>query len=746
MKYLFTILLLTTSIISYGNDVSLYSQSQNSFLIGGKATIITKHSKEYFEYLKKNEVKLSIAGIRIPYELSIYQDSLLKWELNIPALNKLVGKDKELYFDDGTNKKNSVKINLFSEKPDVQSFSINNGENVVYTDMLEPQNIKLTLNNAAYINKLVFIDKNIRIKGTNTNTISSSSIYFKTDKNNTLSLNFVPKDFKSLDFLLYYTNNKFNSVSTDTIKLDISKDKRFNEQRFNTSTDANLYIDDFDRTNSMPKIYFEFGNNTIIGKNFKILNENPNIKISTLTGDEFDMPKDKKVQVLISNIKTHGSYEVKVTSNSGESFSSLLNVLPKPEIKEFTISNSVNNEIKRDFTKIYSVIVKGSQLHQMNEVQLELVSTTSSNAYPLKKLSNIDADKIDAQLDFTLNQNQKLPVGKYYLQLIRSPNFIEGRKIYPLHAKQITVTYPNRIFTDQVNLVSLKDPQLFYKESIPKKYNALKQHLLAEGSNISLIISPNMKSYNEYGPQYLKVTATHIKSDGNEVLLNIKEKEKDFITVLDSAKHIDLKKEFGIESLNVNEKIKIVLSHSPDKYGSTMLSSANEITYHRGVSFLDKMGVTLSIPPYLASFRNVRRKAITKDEDGNSNVEYSGEKEIEFQSLTINAGLGIKFRDKDKLYKPSRFALGMYLMSLDLADNSSKKEQKADTDNHNFIARGSINLMLLGEVLFLNLDKSNAYIPGYLGIVYIFDPIDRGSKFAPVLGVGIDIKLFGSHL
>ncbi len=170
-------------------------------------------------------------------------------------------------------------------------------------------------------------------------------------------------------------------------------------------------------------------------------------------------------------------------------------------------------------------------------------------------------------------------------------------------------------------------------------------------------------------------------------------------------------------------------------------SSVKTYTYAREVSFGDRIGITATIPPYLISMRNVKGKTILKDAAGNiTEVKYDLEKSFQAQSLIINAGIGLKYRFKDRNYDDSKFAISTYMMGLDFATPKSRKEQDNDPDNHNFIASGSFNLLVLGEYAIRNLDLPNARIPIYFGSAVVFNPLDGGAKLAPVLGLGIEIK------
>lgn len=739
----FLILLLIICSLLKGQDLKLSKVSKKEFLVGHNGTVITKQPTEKLNYLLTNKINLILDGNEIEYQVTQLADTLLKWDFGIPSFNSLVGKDKNLIFDDGTNKQDKIIIDIYSNKPELVKYSTN----IMYHDVIEPQNLTFTLNNVAFVDKIEFTDKKIQIDGTNLNSITPSSYGFNSNPiNNTISINILPNDCNNFDILLYYTGKStYQSSAPDTIQLRISKQRKYLHKRYKIITATSLYLDDFETQKYKPKIIFDFESLNAVAGRYTINIESSDIEIKTLTGEiEFDMPQNKKQEVEITDVKASGIYDIKISNNSGETFSSTLNILPKPNITGFKISNSSDNKIEKDLNKIYSVILKGTGLHKMSEVQVELVNLTTSQAYTLIKQPNIEENSINTQIKFVLTSKEEIPIGNYFLRLSRELKETQIKRIYPIYNPLISIVHPKIIVPDQVKQISLYEPKFFKEDSIPKKYKSLKSKILSKDSRITLKVSP-IPENTKAGPQNIKVTAKYYKSDGNEVVLNVTEGGKDYVTIYDKPVFIDLKEEFAINEFNVNEKIKVTFAHSPEIYGSNKISPINEITYYRGSSFMDKIGITVTIPPYLAAFRNVKRKTITEDENNNIDVKYDGESKIEFQSLAINAGIGFKYRNKNKHYEPSRFALGLYLMGLDFANSNSVEEQRNEKDNHNFIGRGSFNLMFLTEFSFLNLDNPNTRIPVYLGAVYIFDPIDGGSNLAPVFGFGIDIKLFGSN-
>lgn len=249
------------------------------------------------------------------------------------------------------------------------------------------------------------------------------------------------------------------------------------------------------------------------------------------------------------------------------------------------------------------------------------------------------------------------------------------------------------------------------------------------------------------GPQYIKVTAIYIRKSGENTRSTLTDYGRPYIELVDQPKYWNLKKEFEIDEFKPHDKIKIVVEHAIEEYGSVLNSVTHETTYFNYVTFFDRFGITFSLPPYLVATRKVARKTIEKNTEGEiTDVKYNGDEETEFQTLALNAGLGIKYHFKRKAnYTDSRFGLGLFFMGLDFANSKSEDQQRNDPTNHDFIKRGSFNTMMLAEYSFLNLDNPNVRVPVYAGVVNIFEPLDDGSKWAFVFGLGVDVRLAGKN-
>ena len=750
MKNLLTIIVsVLLSSVLYGQEMRIADISKRKFLVGENATVITSQDTNLQKQLLNENLTITLNSISVEeYKVNKYQDTLLKWTFKIPSSNKVVGSDLKLVFDDGTNRERFVSINVYSKEPLLKDYKANNS-NEVFTDISDYQTLILYFDNLLFVDKIEFEDNKIQIKGTNRNSINANTVGFNADfGKNHLTIGFKPSVNNNFKLKIFYTDSSLHSQSIP-YSLDLRQTTNYFQKKFKVEV-VDLYYDDFGRYKYTPKIVLDFVNLGTVGRKYTI--ESTQVNLTTVDGTKiFVMPENRKIEVNLSEVKDAGSFDIKVKSTTdGEIFTSTLKILPEPKIEKFTLISSETNKIVRKVGNEYTLRIEGTQLHQMEDISVELVN--NSNPQQVLNLSKLEFEEegvITASIDF--NNEVKIPVGEYYLRLKREVKYNDTTtivRVYPLYSPLISLVYPTELLSQQSENINLNSAVYFRNKDLPKRFNQTDNYILEKNSRIELELSP-IKG-NETAPQYLDIKAIYTKADGNIVIKNITRDGNNYVTVFKDTVRIDLKDEFGFDNtngLNPNEKITVKVNHSKEKYidGNISIGAPTEKNIYCGASILDKIGITASLPPYLASFRNVKRKTITDDGNGNKTVIYDGNKEMEFQSLTINAGLGFKYRGRTKEYLPQPFAIGIYLMGLDFANSYSIDEQKFDENNHNFIGRGSFNLMCLGEYSFFNLDNATTRIPVYLGFVYVLDPIDGGSNFAPVFGFGIDIKLFGSN-
>jgi hypothetical protein len=741
----FAILLMSISVLS--QNIILNKSSKKGFLVGSKAEIVTDQDIALKRFFLSNSLTLKLEDIDLVYNvtLNINDTNTLKWQFTIPAYNKLVGTDKNLYFDDGTNAIKQVSLNIYSNTPELIDYS-----KVLFSDVHDYQPITFTLNNSAYVDKIEFSPNDIKIQGTSTNEIHSFSYGYNVDKSNSITINIMPEQKEDLVLMLYYTDKDYQNQKV-SIPIKIHYERKFLFQRFRIVTKDNLYLDDFEGNKFPPKISFDFTDIADVrpGDQCTISPISSDILLKAHGDLEFIMPQDKKIDIDIVEVKSSGDYEIRIEGRNNEKYTANLYVLPKPSISKFSIANSTNYTIEKKNHTGYSLKIEGMDLQKMQDVNIELVNIENNNSFPLEKINSIEENVINSTIYFDGQGTEDIPVGKYILRLVRNikDNDKSLVRAYPISNPVISIIYPKNILSSQLSkqYFTLEQPDSLYtKDHYRKRFQSKMGNILTKESPIILKITPDPGTAIN-GPQFLQIEAKYFKVDGNQEVLKITDGGNNYISVFDKPIYINLKNEFGIEELKLNEKISVNVTHSPDVYGSNKFSPGLNVEYYRGVRFLDKLGITMSIPPYIAAMKSVRRKTITEDDNGEQLVAYNGDKKIEFQQLLINAGVGFKYRGKTKNYDPSPWAISLYLMGLDFANQSSTNEQKNDPNNYNFVGRGSFNLLLLGEYNFINLENPNTRIPVYFGGLYIINPIDEGSHFAFTFGLGVDIKLFGNN-
>lgn len=750
-KYVLLFLICASSFVQAQEFVKEHILN-SKYYVGDIAELVTKQPDSLVEYYVSNRIKLKLEDEDLAYELKVIDDSLLLWRFKIPSKNYLVGEGKKLEFIDGVKGSARIEFDIFSKDLKPMGYF----PKVLYKDVAKPQPISFEFNNASYVDKISFDTDDLKIEGTLGNEIESTNPKFIINETtNIITINVILGDNGLGDVSFHYRKiGNENKISKHSLDIDLIQ-KNWNN-RFDITTSSDLYLDDFTEYKYLPEITFDFSKVAISDQSFTINSDSTKIKLRTAAGERtFSLDGgNKKINVEVFDLKEAGQHEISVKGINSDKFYTKLQILPEPKISSFLIANSASYEILKMQKETYSILIKGDDLHLMKDVKAAILNIDSGREFDLEKNeSNISEDVIMCSLTF--DELNDIPIGNYHLILKRKLHPANPTARIYKHDQIIKIKNPLTIIQPSQIETGLYMANYFNGDTLPKRYNAkLKGHLLEGDSPITFEIKPNITysrnsdgSIRNWIPQYLKIEAIHIKSNGSEVRKTITEGGNDYVTVADRPVYIDINEELNIiDGLSVNEEVVIKLNHSQEVYGSNKLSPQRYYRYMRGVKGRDKIGITFSIPPYLSVVKRVRRKSVVVGENGETQVIFNGEKKIEFQSLTINAGLGIKFRDRSREdYAPSRWAVGAYIMGLDFGNKSSVQEQIEDVNSHDFIGRGSFNLMALGEFSFLNIDNPNTRIPVYAGLMYILDPLDTGSNFAFSFGIGIDIKLFGSN-
>jgi hypothetical protein len=787
---IFFVLILFLNFSTYSLELKCAEISNKEFLVASAATIITEQDQETTDFLLSNNITIKLAcEEKISYKVTKYKDHLIKWEFFIPNNNCVVGEGKELKFDDGSNKSAIIKINIYAKKPILYSSEPTS----FYSDFKEPQTLKLFLNKVSYVDKVEFISPKVIIKGTKTSEITADNPYLNIDSvNNVLAFDFFPNDTSKIyKIIFHYRDNSFKSKqSDDTAILKISLEKSKLKEQFQIVHTTKLYFDDFTE-NMDKKVSFNFNNKGKPKKKYRIEVEGFDLNIVTNEGGDIDfiMPDTgiQKVDVKIDNVKSCGKFPIKVYSNANDTLYSTLNIMKKPNITSIIISNSSGNKtIIKELGEIYHIKILGDDLHLMSDVQVELVNANTSEFIELKKEETLEENCINTNIYFDSAKIKKMIIGDYYLRLSRKiGDNGELRKLYPFTQSLISIIYPKKP-TSELLSISLDNPHFFKRQGFQKpnkKYKyfypsvftpllfatlnkilipngddtlnqdrnaGLDQYIVDSKSPLVLKISSNNNDPC-YSPQYLNISAKYVKADGNETISKVSDNGNNYIVVYNKPLYIDIKNELNIDELNANEKVIIKVEHSPEIYGTSKLTRGRTIECIRGFNVSDNIGITFSFPPYLVAFRNMRVKEVKSSENNDTIITYTGEKDINFQTLTINAGLGLKYRPIDDHYNPSKFAAGFYIMGLDFTNVNDYKSQKNDPKDNSFIARGSFNAMFLIEYSLINLNNPTTRLPIYFGGMYIFKPIDGDGHinwknyrhYAGVFGIGIDISLLG---
>ena len=752
----------------YNNEIIKNNNSESCFKAGEKAILEIKSRPTVIDSIRKGKFTLLLDNFNIEYRCDSISPNVLRLIFTVPKSNALVKSEVKLKFDDTSGVIYYIPINIYSNEPYLISYE----PEKVYYDLKDKQRLTLRIANVESVNKIKFLNPHVKIYGTYCDSITNDekNFIFISESENTVSFDvFWPsvKDEDTVKLKIYYLDQNCNIQfkTVPLINFKITKYYLNNKFRIENSTGSkNLYLDDCNVNLALPTITLDF---TMI----QDLNGSDKITTLKVSPDSLTIvSKSGKVSEEISDTKTleynivkincSGTFLIKADVGSQHDLYGNIEILPVPKISDFMISDSPGNILVKGSGKTYRIKIYGDKLHKMSDLTAQLVNISSGKIYDLTPQQIIEENTMTASINCDYDTKNP-PVGTYYLSLTRKVGTTDFMRVYEFTDKLITIKHPYLINQNQIDAenVALIDAVTRYKgDSIPRYYKKLwnsdnkkkrnvneYNHILDEFSPIQLKIKADSIVNSKNGPQYINITAKYYRSDGTELVTKITDSGHDYITVLDKDKRIDVRKELNLENFNVNERVCITLAHSPDMYGSDKQSISYTYTYFRGMNPWDRIGLTFSIPPYLAAARCVKQKSIIQNDSLGPIIEYGGKSTFKMQSLVINAGLGIKYRWSNRYYRPSRIAIGLYFMGMDLANKYSNNEQKYDPDNNDFIARGSFNVMFLGEYSFINIDNPNTRIPVYAGVIAVIDPIDGGSHFAFAFGLGIDIGLFGHN-
>lgn len=619
------------------------------------------------------------------------------------------------------------------------------GQSAIYANYEPIQTINFYITNGIYVNS-ISCGKGIKNAGF---TIIPS----KTSSNiDTLSVSFSTMEPIELKFKFYYES--FRNKGHDSLEIDLSKSyaviKSIEKIMFVSLTNNVFYHDDL-QNGIGKKMNYVLPESTEDGYyKYYFIESNSGDTISKVRTDKDGVQISKSnysdsCQLL--NIERSGNYELQIRrfpiTSSKFVYYYPVNILPVPVITSIEHNGSnanfiYLNRVNNDF---YQIRVFADRIEKMSDINAFL-KNGQGDELPLTFIRSSGPG--EATYELSMENASIIDTGLYKL-LLRRP-YQGGFRDYTCHIVNIYIVEPILIHSASKD-IKLKNPDYFPNKGLESVFYVNKNHILKASSPLIMKYELSDLDYLNYGTQYLDIDFKYIKNDGTIEVRSL----RNYKISPGSASEIDLKIIFDDleEGLRPYESISIASSHSIEMYTISPYSIRDQWTIHTGLKFLEKLGVTLSLPPYLGAIRNVKRKTITKDEDGNVvDVIYDGDKKLEYQNLFINAGIGFKYRPmtlKTGFYKPSDLAVGLYFMGMDLADEKSKDQLLTDETDYSFISRGSFNILVLGEYSIPSLNSVNTRIPIYLGFIIIPRPIDNGSNFAFSVGLGIDISLKGNN-
>ncbi|QXU42797.1 hypothetical protein [Pedobacter sp. D749] len=709
---------------------------------------------------KKFELRLDKFVIAAYTITEVVPNESFKLSFDCPKELGLAGKEKKLLLRD-EQAEVVVKLNIFSTAPVMKEMFPGlvqtPGDKVVFTDVLEAQDLILKVDNYAAIERITFTDESVRLVGANSNSIDYTNSDFRVNPSeNLIILKAHLLGVKSMQVKLFYIAQG-TLVETPTVAMNdpyLRLDRRYLGGTF-TLNPKKLYVDDFFDQSLKPLIRVDLKEQGQVGTDytFSLVGTNPQVtgiavKVKGTTNAKARYIAGKDIELELPNILSAGSYELTANppTGGGNTLSAELNILPEPKIDRVCVLNSTSLELVRKFGNKYTINIKGAKLEQMTDVKIELVGKDPGNSrsFTLARDPGYQRDGLGVTLAFDSKDPNLIPIGDFQVRLVRTGNDPLMPRMYDSD-NYIKISYPKLIDPKQIEMVELANAHFVPDEDLreSQRYDKLRRiRVIRPESPLLLNIKPSGQ-LQEKGPQFLDVQAVYYKSNGSESKIQWTEGATKSISIAENEVVYDLRNALEIkEKLGINEKIFVTVKHSSEAYGPINSSLPITYKYYREVGFWDRFGITASIPPYMITGRKVARKTITKDASGAVvDVKYDGEKMFEVQSLVINAGLGFKYRFKDRNYENSNFALTTYLMGMNFSDSKNRSEQINQEGNYDIIGNGSFNMLVMGEFSIANLDSINTRIPIYFGSAIVFKPLDKGQNMAWMLGLGIEIKI-----
>lgn len=720
-------------IISQSVEQLVSIDGNTSFLIGNNAEIKVENWKKFFNtegckiyYNEDHSTSISFTLIKLYTNTNGTPIALLS--MDIPNLKKLIGVGEKIEFSKPDTTLFAT-IEIYAGTPQILSYKVikPQTENLIFKSYQELQTIELVFNKYTYVDSVYFTDAGFNIQGKNENKDTLSISFFTTDIIKTeLVIDYYPKNSNGIKQI-----KKFN---LDRIKIVDAN----NVIQFNVDEGEYIYIDDLQEGLSH-ELLFNFNGEKLKGLHEIVVKDASNYKFDK---EFYQLNDEDKCNASLITADKSGDFEIDlipVVNYTKKTYTATLSVLPAPNITKVQYLSLENNliQITREENAKYVFTLVGEKLNKMDDLTSYLKNVNSGNEIKLNYKNNNLINEREYEL--IMKNVNTIDTGAYKIILRRT---FKGRtRDYECHVARLNIIEPKKKL-DQVKKIDFIDPDYTIKK---KEYNDKlinkSQYVLDEKSPLKFELKLDDDNKIIYGTQFLDVDLRYTRINGTIETKSIRN-----YRLTDPVQVIDIKQELNMKRLDINESIDVSIKHSEQFYGENQ--NSNIYYLQRGLKFEDKIGLTVSLPPYLVAVRNVRRKTIIKDESGNiTDVKYDGSYELEGQSLLVNAGIGIKFRDqkyKNGDYAAQRWAVGLYFMGLDMANQQSSDELINNEKDYSFIARGSFNILFLGEWSVINLDNVNTKIPIYLGSIFIPQPLDDGKKLALAAGIGIDIRLTGS--
>jgi hypothetical protein len=669
--------------------------------------------------------------------------------IQIPDDHSTIGDNKQLkliYYSEKFNSTRelvSIGAGIVGKPPIISEIRTT----VYYEDEPDYQTLDFIVSNFNSIESITLVPSTVKIKGTSTNTININSGYVRYDHQTSL----VSIDYRGANLdkiqITYREHNGTDIPFVIQTKLaqpievgcTFTSTKKYQTEALALTPPA-VFEDDLIDVGTSPTFTFEKKTPIVVPPGLTAVNTTIKLDPNSFETVVLMPVGSKTGNFKITTNLLPSTYKVDLFTNNNPAVrlaQGALIVRPKPLINNIYVDfrGNINTEIFPFSNPVrpYQLIVEGLSL---DDPSLRFYLSGNGNRIPLDRIINRSNNYVTLEMyNPQRSRPEDFTVGDYRLLVERlKANGTVG--VYPFETRSISIK-PKRQPSDKLSLS-------FINEGWVKKGG---DWITRDDFSLSLDANPVTPDYDV---QKFRITITQFDYNGVKVKDKIiTESGNETIELATRSfsggvriRSYDILKQLDIDRLQPFNRIRVKV----EKTSQEEIPAPSVFNFYSKGKGFDKFGIVLSAPPFLVAMRSVKAKV---QEAGTNQVKYEGDERLVVQTLLVNAGVGFKWiprksKEEDR-YEPSPWNIGFYLLGLDFANAQSKTDQINDIKTNDFIARGSFNFLLLGELNLINLSSLNVRIPVNFGPLFIIDPLDNRANIAFAFGLGIDIPLLAGQ-